>query len=375
MHPPNLRLLAPEQADTITDISAGEITELEPIAKRFNLLMLLYTQLQRHTRCGEGPAADFLSRYRSVYLMNAARSARQEVLGEKALSLLREQGIPTCLIKGDKLAREIYGDPNSRTSSDIDILVRAGDITEADRLLTASGYTRCETIPLRFWLTRLHHALYRGPGNDNYLEVHWNFSVPAFFRLRSDEIWNEITRDESGRLVLSPEMTVIHMLIHHYMHVFRDLKILVDVFWTLSRYDKEIDWEKMAGLLCEIGLMKTTLITLSQMSALWPLQSSALNSCRMLKEAIGRRGIRASRMLITFFEMDVGRNPAGTGYQEQVVKRFALDRWTTICLSFIRVLIPLPEAIKAFYGDDRNWMLPLNYMRFIFWRMKEWKRA
>jgi len=41
-------------------------------------------------------------------------------------------------------------------------------------------------------------------------------------------------------------------------------------------------------------------------------------------------------------------------------------------LSYFKTLFPVPEAIKELYGDRRNFTLPLNYLRFIKWRVREW---
>jgi hypothetical protein len=41
--------------------------------------------------------------------------------------------------------------------------------------------------------------------------------------------------------------------------------------------------------------------------------------------------------------------------------------------SFVKALFPVTKAIKALYDDKRNWTLPFNYLKFIRWRLKEWR--
>ena len=176
---------------------------------------------------------------------------------------MTERGIPSVVIRGNAIAKEIYDDPNCRASSDIDILVRLSDAIRADSVLSEAGYLRSDNLPLKFWFYRIHHAVYRHPESENIIEIHWNFGIPSFFRLSSEEIWaGVISTDSEYRL--SPEMAMIMLFIHHHMHSFRELKILVDTLWAFHRYQNVIDWENFSVKIQRIGLIKTTLITLNQ---------------------------------------------------------------------------------------------------------------
>ena len=53
--------------------------------------------------------------------------------------------------------------------------------------------------------------------------------------------------------------------------------------------------------------------------------------------------------------------------------RLALDRWNAILHSFTKTFFPPPSAIRELYRDFRNWTLPINYIRFILWRISKAK--
>ena len=73
-------------------------------------------------------------------------------------------------------------------------------------------------MPLGFLQYRLHHATYLHKQFQKAVEIHWNFSIPGFFDLTSEHIWDGTTYGEDGKLHLTPEMTVIMLLMHHHMH-------------------------------------------------------------------------------------------------------------------------------------------------------------
>ncbi|MFH2219766.1 MAG: hypothetical protein ABII68_08905, partial [Pseudomonadota bacterium] len=42
-------------------------------------------------------------------------------------------------------------------------------------------------------------------------------------------------------------------------------------------------------------------------------------------------------------------------------------------LHLTNTAFPFPQAIKALYNDNRDRTLPINYLRFIKWRLSEWR--
>ncbi len=366
-----LHILQPEPLPLSHPVHEHELREIEGIALTYNLWQLFYSQLRKHFSEDE-TVYRFLKDKEGLYRKNIVSSMQQEHIENTMLSLFIDRGIPACLIKGNEIARKVYLDPNTRVSGDIDILIREQDIFDADLILTTRGYRREDSLPLAFWLKRLHHAQYFHEEQNSCIEIHWNFTYPSFFKLGSDDIWKEITRDDCGHYNLSPRMMVISSFIHHYRHVFMDLRTLVDVLWTLYRYDREIDWIEFVERCRQIGMVKTADITLRQLSHFWPEEYDTLESVKILMELMPAKGYLMSRYLFRKLQIDcAGMKTTGT-MKDVLLTRFALDSWMTIGQSFLKAVIPSPQVINALYNEQRVWFLPPNYVRFLFWRLREW---
>lgn len=368
-----LKLLQPFPFDDSFAVNDGELRGLESLSLRHALFPLVYAQLVRYREAVllSNAMGEFLRKSKDLYLKGIAISARQENAEEEILSLLGGNGIQSVVIKGNAIAKEIYNDRNCRISSDIDILIRKADATAVHGILTTAGYMAEENMPLGYCLSRIHHASYHHPRNNILIEIHWAFGVPYFFSLHSEEIWNEMITADSGQVKLSPEMILVMLLIHHHSHAFRELKILVDVLWALYKYDKIINWNLFADKLKAIGLLKSTRIALHQIKSLWNEAAHEMKCIDALQQEI-EVGSRVSKPLLSYFRMDLDDDASFNLYKDKLIARFALDRWTTIASSCFRTLFPVPEAIKELYNDRSNLALPLNYMKFIKWRLTDW---
>jgi hypothetical protein len=126
-------------------------------ATRHGLLPLLYRTLieARH----QIPPA-VLSDLRRSYLFN---SQRNHILTNELLRLLERleaEGITAIPFKGPVLAQELYGDVAFRMFTDLDVLVRRGDVLRAKEILISEGYRLEHTLTEaqeRVFLRSGHH--------------------------------------------------------------------------------------------------------------------------------------------------------------------------------------------------------------------------
>ena len=226
-----LKLIQPVTPIESLRINQNDLSEIKFLSVSHNLFPLVYTQLQKYHNLisPEQVINDFLEQSKGLYLKSVALSMQQEAIENEIFTILGKKKVPSVVIKGNKIAREIYDDPNCRASSDIDILIRREDAEKVDMILREAGYIAEADIPLIYCLSRIHHAIYYHPRNNMLIEIHWGFGVPYFFKLDSEEIWDEVIISDSGEARLSPEMLMFMLLIHHHSHSFRELKILVDI--------------------------------------------------------------------------------------------------------------------------------------------------
>ena len=370
-----LKLIQPFPLKSLSAINKDELSEIKSRGLKNNLLMLIYPQLQKYQDeiSKNDYIKKFLAEIRPLYLRSVTRSIKQEAIEKDIIFLLQKKDVPAIVIRGNEIAREIYGKPYSRTSTDIDILIKLSDALLVDSILTDNKYSRNDSIPLKFWFHRLHHAVYYHPETNDIIEVHWNFVIPSFFSLSSEEIWREVIVTDENRLKLTPEMFLIMLLLHHHMHFFREFRILVDILWAFHKYEDVIDWNLFAQKIRKIGLLKVTLITLSQINDLWKESVHDMRSVLTLQQELENMGHRIPKFLLSYFQMDLNRDYFSKIYKDKLLARLALDKWSTIIFSYFKTLFPAPEAVKQLYGDRRNFTLPYNYIRFIKWRVKEWR--
>jgi hypothetical protein len=369
-----LKLLQPSMPGDGMQMSKEILKGLKDTAHKHNLLMLLYSQLIKYQKeiNQQEHVSHFLDELKPIYYRNVMRSIKQEAIEKDIIFLLQKKDIPAIVIRGNEIAREIYSTPYSRNSTDVDILIKLSDALSVDSILTDNKYSRNDRLPLKFWFHRLHHAVYYHPETNDIIEVHWNFGIPSFFRLSSEEIWREVIVTDKDSMKLTPEMFIIMLLLHHHMHFFRELRILVDIFWAFHKYEDVIDWHLFAQKIRKIGLLKTTLITLSQINDLWKESVHGMRCVLTLQKEFENMNCRIPKFLLSYFQMDLNRDYFPQIYKDKLLARLALDKWSTVIFSYFKTLFPAPEAIKELYKDRRNFTLPLNYLKFMNWRVKEW---
>lgn len=371
----SLFLLLLHPAASIAGILIGKdrLAGLWALAVKHNVAMLMYSRLGHFAAHLTPEAAAFFEELKAGFLSGIVRSLRQESEENRLIDLLQQKGVDACIVKGTAIARSIYGDTCCRSSSDIDILVRAGNVLAADALLVTEGYARYDAFPLQFWMERLHHAAYFSRTSGHTIELHWSFAIPSFFDLTSDDIWKLTRNDETGRLILMPEMQVIQALMHHYMHAFREMRALLDLLWTFHAYADVIDWQQLTSKLKSAGLLKSVRISLCQLIDLWGDSCRYIKAVQDLDHAYRSMGCPEPKMLIAYFRFDPSGNRQHSPVIDRLMMRFALDRISSVLFSLQKTVLPSSRTIMMLYGDKRIWMLPIYYLRFLVWRIKEFK--
>lgn len=372
MNPLFLKIIQPLPFKLPLLIDNRSLSDVKDAAFENNLLMLVYSRLKEHLKefGGNENIQIFLDNARDLYLANALQSVKQESIENDIISSLKHKNIPSLVIKGNAIAREVYNDLNCRSSSDIDILIRREDAFLVDKILLNSGYERETDIPFRYSFYHLHHAGYLYPKYNIHIEIHWHFGLQHSKRLTPHDIWQGVIYDESGIYRLSPEMMLILLFLHHHHHAFRELKVLVDIFWALYKYRSIINPNSFVQKLKRHGILKIAFISLKQIMSIWHDAVQEFQFLVDIHRDLENAGCRVPLFLSSYFMMqsDKGHH---SNLKDRFMTRLTHDNQTDIVLSYLRSILPHPEAIKGLYEDRRLWKLPMNYLRFIIWRIKE----
>ncbi len=365
-------LFALEDFDDGTDKKAEIMIQA---AMHHHVFMLFYSQLKKACRNRNHKHADgIINRYQGQYMSVVANAIRQEMAENLVVSILERRHLPSLVIKGNAIARDVYQKLYTRNSSDIDILIREKDCFSVDAILRREGYRILEKEPLAFCITRKHHASYQCPKSKFLVEMHWNFSIPGFFDLTSEEIWECVVPGPGKNAALSPEMILIQLLMHNAMHGFRELRIFADILWTMYRFNDSINWFRFAQTLKKTGLLKTAYISLDQIIKIWGEPIKAIDAISTLFSEIKKQLMVHPVLLSRFFQYDLRHKKDYQHNRDQFFVRLALDRPGNIIRAFVKSFFPTPREIRVLYQDNRNWMIPVYYFRFARWRVSQWIR-
>jgi len=167
--------------------------------------------VQRH---GLAPLASRagLVEYRDDLVRATVEWGRIEADLPAVVTAMRDAGVRVAAIKGASYAKHLYGHPAERPMSDVDLLVPAGQRTEAERVLRAIGFELSPIAPV------MHHAVPFVRG-DMVIDLHWNVISPGRGRVDLDEVWG---RTVEGWPTGSERLEPVDALAFHLIHLSRN---------------------------------------------------------------------------------------------------------------------------------------------------------
>lgn len=292
-HVPELRLLLccarraldPHQAAQIKELLGQRIDWqlLLPLTDSHGLSPLLYWHLsQSFSRFLPDAIAGTL---RDRFQDNARRTL--QLTGElvQTVKLLGRHNIQVVPFKGPTLAETLYGNVALRSFTDLDFLVRPGDLHAAIQVLIAGGYQsgfKLTSAQQAAWLRSYYEYSLLSPAG-SLIELHWRI-VPRHFSLSfgSEQCWGNLTSVRIGGTdvpALSPEDLLLMLCVHGAKHEWSRLLWLCDVS-ELIRSSANLDWERVLGTARGVGAERMLLLGLS-------LSNSALGTA--IPESVQRK--------------------------------------------------------------------------------------
>ena len=359
-----IELLRPGALSVCDEVTAVELRAAAALAFTHGLFLLVDRRIREDlAQRAAGPAdGGYEAAIRQLRLRHVSHALSYERAEREILTLLEAAAVPSVILKGSALSRDLHGEPHCRTSVDVDLLVRPGDVPAADATLCAAGYRRDNNQPLSFWMRRLHHATYQHPDSRVPVEIHWNFSIPGFFDLEPAEIWDGVSLDGlRGRL--EPSMALTLLLMHHHLHGCADLRTLVDLVWAFERHREELHSGRLTGRLESTGLRVVAGIARVQAERLWGPQRWNLGG----REA--RRALRVNVLAsLTGSALRPGRRPRPSDrFLHALIHRLSLDSPRRVMGSITKTLLPSAADMRALSGDGQSALS--GYVRYFRWRL------
>ncbi len=186
-----------------------------------------------------------------TFLANVAINIQKTQFNLASLRTLSENGIKCAVLKGCTIAR-LYAMPESRVSSDMDVLIDGKDEEKTVEILTKLGYD-CESRP------KYDHHMKATHKTGGLLEVHVALhSVPTNDILLEDEIRydEEFYRLPDGTYTLGIQDNMVYLSAHLIKHLVNDatgVRQMMDLLLYMKEYEKEIDWDKYNSLMKKLG--------------------------------------------------------------------------------------------------------------------------
>lgn len=167
------------------------------------------------------------------------------------VGLLEHKGIPVIPYKGPVLALQAFGDVALRQYADLDLLVRADEMSAARAVLAACGYRPYLALApaqeASYVRAQGHLPMVRGDGKV-MVELHTEVTPRAFgFELDTAKLWGRLGRvDVWGRELpaLTPEDHLLVLCAHGAKHRWSSLGWVGDIAGLIGR-TPTLNWEQI----------------------------------------------------------------------------------------------------------------------------------
>jgi len=220
------------------------------IASTQGVTPLVHTVLKRHAS-GDLPK-DVARRLGEKLRANAMRNLAFSGELRRLLDLLGSRNISAVPFKGPALAWLAYGDLSLREFSDLDLLVRSGDVEQIVALALASGYRTdlpAEPARRKVYLLNRNEIHLESP-DGAFIELHQTF-FPAFYCYEPDydSLWRRlqpIPLCGAQTTALPLEDLFLALCAHGAKHCWSRLGWVCDIAALLTRCADRLDWSEIA---------------------------------------------------------------------------------------------------------------------------------
>ncbi len=247
------------------------------------------------THCWEAIPPDVRSRFESSERTHVGRTMGQVGTLVELLRASEQAGIRVVPFKGPVLTMGLYGRLKARESSDLDLVIRAGDLPRMRALLFERGYESRERIPDRQLSSFLDYECEQGfvhRRREALVEVHWGFAQRYFgFDLTPDVLWNRLVPIKLfgiDILTFRPEDQVLLLAIHGTRHLWAALKWICDIAACVSAWPG-LDWISALSEARRVNSERPLLIALELANWLTGISLPDLVSARIQSDPAVRR--------------------------------------------------------------------------------------
>lgn len=234
------------------------------LAERHGVQPLLFQSLSQVSELVPAGEMSVLKRSYQTNLHKALFLSRELI---RIVDHLSASGIEVVPYKGVALAEAIYGDIALRPSGDIDLLVRAREITRVRQAVRELGYAphvELSEAEDRAYLKSGYECAFDGTAGPNLLEVQWGIQ-PRFYAVDFEMeglFRRALTGTVAGRAMETPcsEDLFLVLALHAAKHVWGRLIWICDLARISSL--PTLRWKEIAVQAEELGVARILRVTL-----------------------------------------------------------------------------------------------------------------
>lgn len=202
------------------------------------------------------------------------RSKVNLIILDELLSLqkvFQENHIEVLFYKGVVLSKLLFDDYTSRTTSDIDILIKAVDFASIRHLLLDAGFEEMYFYPDNYpdyYLFINRESLFRKKclaGTYIYVEIQWA-PLPEFYGLPFNNDYfflNHVSESIINEKIPIPGLNehLLILFIHHGIaDLWRNLKHVFDIILFADKYKEAIDWKKIEKYISDQKFIRNSIV-------------------------------------------------------------------------------------------------------------------
>jgi hypothetical protein len=220
------RLADPEAPAPPPDgLKPAEIADLCRLADAHGVLTIVWRKL----------AGRLPPEVENDVLVRVGQSLMLKRHGEEMLARMRADGVACAIVKGPVFQRLLYGDPNDRPFTDIDLLVRKDDLPRAFEVMEQNGYRTSRKIVWDNSDRDQEYPFWHEANRAVVFELHGDIVHYPMLRRRVSLDLDALERAGRGDPEGPAALLVIAIVHAAFGHKFHRLQMIVDILQAARR--------------------------------------------------------------------------------------------------------------------------------------------
>lgn len=242
--------------DMSSELNTKDWEFVYDISEKQQLAPMIYQQIFSNESF-QNSNPEFQQFWKMNTINQAGNQARKSMLFLMLFDKMRQNGLTPLVVKGI-VCRDLYPNPDLRTSNDEDLYIPRNQFEKMDEFLQAEGFVREELIKDKVY----QEVPYQNPMNGLYFELHMDLfpqesgAYGHFNQLFKDafDTCVEVEIQGSKVLTLNPKQHFLYLVCHslkHFLHSGFGIRQACDLLYFAKKYHDQFDWDEMRGVMKE----------------------------------------------------------------------------------------------------------------------------